>query len=129
MKRFETVPLTKLLVLYSLVLIIPITAFYLARIGLHWIYLVPLLLLISFVFVLFGAWSRIHVVEALRKLEKALQTTRVGVTITDIEGKIIYVNSAEARMHGYDPEELAGKNVRIFAAPDIWEVNPPGSDS
>ena len=66
-----------------------------------------------------------HTEEALLKLEKALQTTRVGVTITDIEGKIIYLNSAEARMHGYKPEELAGKNVRVFAAPEIWEVNPP----
>lgn len=99
--------------------------YYLGLSGLSWIYLIPLLLIATAVFLQFGEWSRFYAEEALRKLEKALQTTRVGVTITDIEGKIIYLNSAEARMHGYEVEELAGKNVRIFAAPEIWEVNPP----
>ena len=125
MKRFEAVPLTKLLVLYSIASAAPVLAFSFAKQGLSWLYLIPLLLSITFSFVVLGIWSRLHAEAALRKLEKALQTTQVGVTITDIEGKIIYLNSAEARMHGYEPEELEGKNVHIFASPEIWEVNPP----
>ena len=125
LKRFKTVPIPKLLFLYLLCLTVPITAYFIAQREFSWVYLLPLLLVASAVFLQFGEWSRVHAEEALRKLEKALQTTRVGVTITDIEGKIIYLNSAEARMHGYELDELAGKNVRIFASPEIWEVNPP----
>jgi diguanylate cyclase (GGDEF)-like protein/PAS domain S-box-containing protein len=125
MKRFETVPTPKLLLVYILVLSLPVISFYLAKRNLSWISLVPVLLILSFLIWLFGAWIRKHAGDALRKLEKALQTTQVGVTITDIEGKILYLNSAEARMHGYGPEDLIGKNVRMFAAPETWEVNPP----
>ncbi len=126
MKRFETVPLTKLIAIYFVFVAIPPAAFFLAGRGIHWSYVIPPLILITTVlFRQFYVWSRKHAEEALTKLEKALQTTQVGVTITDIEGKIIYLNSAEARMHGYDPDELVGKNVRIFASPEIWEVNPP----
>jgi diguanylate cyclase (GGDEF)-like protein/PAS domain S-box-containing protein len=125
MKRFEAVPLTKLLILYTVTSAAPLIAFFVAKQGLSWIYLIPLLLSITVSFVVLGIWSRLHAEQALRKLEKALQTTQVGVTITDIEGKIVYLNSAEARMHGYELEELEGKNVHIFASPEIWEVNPP----
>ena len=38
----------------------------------------------------------------LRMLEKAFETIQIGVTITDTESRIIYVNPADARMHGYD---------------------------
>lgn len=51
---------------------------------------------------------------ALRKLEKAVGTTQIGVTITDLDGKIIYVNPAEADMHGWDPGELLGRDVSVF---------------
>lgn len=125
MKRFKAVPLSKLLLLYTLASTAPVIAFYVASQGLSWLYLLPLLLVITLSFVLLALWSRTHTEEALRTLEKALQTTQVGVTITDIEGKIIYINTAEARMHGYEAEELDGKNVHVFAPPEIWEVNPP----
>ena len=45
----------------------------------------------------------------LLQLEKAVETMQVGVTITDLEGRIVYVNPAEAAMHGYEAEELLGK--------------------
>jgi diguanylate cyclase (GGDEF)-like protein/PAS domain S-box-containing protein len=126
MKRFETVPITKLIAIYFVFLAVPLVAFFLAQRGIRWIYVIPALILVTTIlFRQFYVWSRKHAEEALTKLEKALQTTQVGVTITDVEGKIIYLNSAEARMHGYDPDELVGKNVRIFASPEIWEVNPP----
>lgn len=53
----------------------------------------------------------------LAQLEKAIATAQVGITITDLDGKIAYTNRAEAEMHGYRPEELLGQPVRILAPP------------
>lgn len=53
---------------------------------------------------------------ALRRLEKALETMQLGVTITDAEGRIIYGNPAEADMHGYTVHELIGKDVGIYTS-------------
>ncbi|MDH3458881.1 MAG: PAS domain S-box protein, partial [Gemmatimonadota bacterium] len=52
----------------------------------------------------------------LRRLEKAVETTQLGVTVTDIEGKILYTNPAEAAMHGWSVDELLGRDVRVFAS-------------
>ncbi|MCI0416833.1 PAS domain S-box protein [bacterium] len=59
--------------------------------------------------------------QGLRQLKKAVQNMRIGVTISDTKGKILYTNPAEARMHGYKVEELIGKNVRIFAPQELWQ--------
>jgi len=59
--------------------------------------------------------------EKLRRLEKAVETTQLGVTITDTEHRILYTNPAEAEMHGYSVEELLGQDVRIFAPAESWE--------
>ncbi len=55
----------------------------------------------------------------LLQLEKAVATMQVGVTITDRDGAIVYVNPAEAAMHGYSAEELIGKPASIFAPPRL----------
>ncbi|MBE0425791.1 MAG: GAF domain-containing protein [Nitrospirae bacterium] len=59
--------------------------------------------------------------ETLHLLRKAVETIPIGLTITDTEGKIVYSNSADAKIHGYDVEELMGKNTRIFAPPEKWK--------
>lgn len=53
--------------------------------------------------------------QMLVGLEKAIETMQLGVTITDTSGRILYSNPADAKMHGYAPEELVGQEVRIFA--------------
>ncbi|MEM9596614.1 MAG: PAS domain S-box protein, partial [Acidobacteriota bacterium] len=53
---------------------------------------------------------------SLRMLGKAVETMSLGVTITDMGGKILYVNPADARMHGYPREELLGQDSKIYAA-------------
>jgi len=53
----------------------------------------------------------------LRQVQKAIETVHIGMTITDKEGKIIYINPTDAAMHGYAVEELLGQNVSIFAPP------------
>lgn len=54
---------------------------------------------------------------AFRRLEKAVENMQLGVTVTDLIGRIVYVNPADAAMHGYSVEELTGRDVRVFAAP------------
>ena len=55
---------------------------------------------------------------SLRMLRKAVETMQLGVTITDLDGLILYSNPADARMHGYAPGELEGRDARIFAPPE-----------
>ena len=56
-----------------------------------------------------------------KMLQDSLDALPIGVTISDIEGKIIYTNTAEATTHGYTIEELIGKDARIFAPPQQWK--------
>ena len=56
--------------------------------------------------------------KELRRLEIAVETTEVGITITDSDGRIVYINPADARMHGYAVEELRDQSARIFAPQD-----------
>ncbi len=60
-----------------------------------------------------GSWDD----ERLIGLAKAVETMQVGVTITDVSGRILYTNPADAAMHGYEPGEVIGKDVRIYAPP------------
>ena len=60
--------------------------------------------------------EKIRLETRLRLLEKAVETVNLGVTITDLQGKIIYVNPADARMHGYDVDELIGQKAQMYAA-------------
>ncbi len=57
--------------------------------------------------------------QQLLRLEKALDTMQVGVTLTDINRRIVYVNRAEAEMHGYTKEELIGEDATILAPEKI----------
>ena len=60
-----------------------------------------------------GLFSQIE--EELRLLKTSIETISTGITIADIDGKILYTNPAEAMMHGYTVEELVGMNVSIFS--------------
>jgi diguanylate cyclase (GGDEF)-like protein/PAS domain S-box-containing protein len=58
-------------------------------------------------------------------LKKVFDTMQIGVTISDVDGRILYVNPADAEMHGYKVEELLGEDVRIFAPTKRWNpMNP-----
>jgi diguanylate cyclase (GGDEF)-like protein/PAS domain S-box-containing protein len=78
-------------------------------------------------FVLFRDDARKFLVEtAFRRLEKALDTMQLGVTITDLEGRIVYTNPADARMHGWSPEELVGRDVRVLGPEALAQRLTPG---
>lgn len=51
----------------------------------------------------------------LRRLQKAVARTQLGVTVTDLRGKIVYTNPADADMHGYSVGELIGQDISVFA--------------
>jgi len=59
--------------------------------------------------------------QRLELLERALQAVDLGVTITDEHGSIVFTNPAEARMHGYEVEELYGRAARTLAPPELWK--------
>ncbi len=58
--------------------------------------------------------------DELLLLRQAVETMQIGVTLTDLDGRIIYSNPAEAEMHGYQPGELAGLSARDLAPSTSW---------
>jgi len=54
----------------------------------------------------------------LELVSRAAEQSTEGIAIVDLEGNLIYLNRAFANMHGYDPDELAGKNLSIFHIPE-----------
>jgi PAS domain S-box-containing protein len=71
------------------------------------------------------AYSIVPSDATLHQLKIAVETMRLGVTITDIQGKILYTNPAEARMHGYCVEELLGKDLGILAPAELRNPMTP----
>lgn len=57
--------------------------------------------------------------KQLLQLKKAVETMQIGVTITDLSRRITYMNPADARMHGYQAQELIGKDVEVLAPPEL----------
>ncbi|RLE46076.1 MAG: hypothetical protein DRJ31_10435 [Candidatus Methanomethylicota archaeon] len=48
--------------------------------------------------------------EDIRKFKVLADNAVYGVSISDLKGKLIYVNEAYAKMHGYTVDELIGSN-------------------
>jgi len=79
-----------------------------------------------------SAWRRANRLDttaraqrATLSIQKAMDRMQLGVTITDLEGRILYVNEAEAQMHGYAPTELLGESVRTFSPRKSWSQMAP----
>ncbi len=43
---------------------------------------------------------QLRVETAFLRLEKAVETMQIGVTVTDLDGRIVYCNPSDASMHG-----------------------------
>ncbi len=71
------------------------------------------------------AIERRRTADALRRLEQAVHTMQLGVTVTDTAGRIVYVNEAEAVMHGYAVEELLGRDARSLSPREDWRPLMP----
>ena len=57
-----------------------------------------------------------NALRSLLLLEKAFRTTQTGITIKDTDNIIRFINEADARMHGYEPSELIGKDAKVLAS-------------
>jgi diguanylate cyclase (GGDEF)-like protein/PAS domain S-box-containing protein len=61
----------------------------------------------------------------VRMLGKAVENMQLGVTITDVNGRIEYTNPAEARMHGYEVAELVGQHAQVLGPPELCQAMEP----
>ena len=52
--------------------------------------------------------------DELMLLKKSVEMISTGITISDLEGRITYINPAGAGMHGYTVDELIGMEVNVF---------------
>lgn len=62
--------------------------------------------------------ERRRVQEKLLHLSSAVEQNKEGVGIADMEGNILYVNTAFAEMHGFAPEDILGEHISIFHTPE-----------
>jgi PAS domain S-box-containing protein len=53
-----------------------------------------------------------------RLLSFAVEQSSEGIAVTDLDGKVLLVNSAFAHVHGREVEEFLGKHLSIFHAPE-----------
>lgn len=59
--------------------------------------------------------ARQHAEEERSALEQAIDVMQLGVTISALDGTILYSNPADASMHGYGRDELVGRDVGVFS--------------
>ncbi len=59
--------------------------------------------------------------EQLRKLSYVINQSPTSIFITNISGEIEYANPATSINKGYLPEEIIGKNPKIWKSPDAAE--------
>lgn len=65
-----------------------------------------------------GTNAHMNVENQLKLLSLAVDQSTEGLAITDLDGNLTYLNHAFAKMHGYLPEELIGRNLIIFHSPE-----------
>lgn len=73
-----------------------------------------------FIAILEDISGRKRVEDTLQLLRTTVESIPLGITISSLNGRIIYINPAEGRMHGYSVEELLGQETRILAPPHQW---------
>jgi diguanylate cyclase (GGDEF)-like protein/PAS domain S-box-containing protein len=58
-------------------------------------------------------------------LKEAVECLPIGITITGVDGKILYTNPAEAQIHGYTVEELLHREAVKLAPARLHTPMPP----
>ncbi len=52
--------------------------------------------------------------EHLQRFKTIFDSANYGCAIADLDGKLEYINTHLATIHGYDPDELIGKHLSVF---------------
>jgi len=60
--------------------------------------------------------------KQFRLLSSAVDQASEGIAIIDMDGNLQYISGPFARMHGYEPEELHGKNLSILHTAEQMEA-------
>ena len=58
----------------------------------------------------------------LRLLSSAVEQSSEGIALVGLDGTLLYLNKAAARMHGYEPAELIGKNLEVLHSSEHMPV-------
>jgi PAS domain S-box-containing protein len=52
--------------------------------------------------------------EEIRKFKTISDRAVHGIAMSDLSGKLLYINAYYAQVHGFTPEELVGRDITIF---------------
>ncbi len=63
--------------------------------------------------------ERLRVEQHLKQLKTAVDMMPIGITVANLTGSIIYINQAEAAMHGATVAELSNTDVRDLAPHEL----------
>lgn len=85
----------------------------------------PIIILVSCVAIdyndgtaIYATWKNITAIktaqEEIERFKTVMDQASYGSGINDLDGKFIYVNKAFANMHGYEPEDILGKDLTVF---------------
>lgn len=72
----------------------------------------------QFLAVISDITEELAIQEQLLLLRATVTQSDAGVVVIDLNKKILFVNPAFARMHGYEVHEILGKDVSVFHTPD-----------
>jgi PAS domain S-box-containing protein len=85
---------------------------------------------LAFIVVLDDITERKRIADELRILSLAVEQSAESIVITDLDGRVEYVNAAFTRASGYAREDLLGRNERILQSgrtpratyEDLWRT-------
>ncbi|MCG9879204.1 MAG: PAS domain S-box protein [Bacteroidia bacterium] len=67
---------------------------------------------------IYATWKNITAIknaqEEIERFKTVMDQASYGSAINDLDGKFLYINKAFANMHGYEPEEVLGKDLTLF---------------
>lgn len=56
--------------------------------------------------------------DRLLLLSSCVEQSSEGIAVSDLDGKLLFLNKAFANIHGYEPEKLIGKHLSTFHTPE-----------
>ena len=63
--------------------------------------------------------------DLARMLKEAVNCLPIGITLSDVNGRIIYTNPADMEIHGYAAEDLVGREASQFAPQSLVKPLTP----